>query len=90
MMDITDRLLYRRMIKEGSRAIRFIKAGDAGVMQIALLLRINSTCTAVNLSNNMITGKGATELALVLKQNAALETLNLRFNSLGDGGKSRG
>ena len=76
------------MIKEGSRAIRFNKAGDDGVMQIALLLRINKTCMAINLSNNNISGKGASELALVLKNNSTLETLNLRFNNLGDKGIS--
>ncbi|XP_076005778.1 leucine-rich repeat-containing protein 45 isoform X1 [Genypterus blacodes] len=46
-------------------------------------LASNNTLTHLDLRNNQINHKGATELALALKRNSTLEVLDLRWNNIG-------
>ena len=63
--------------------------GNEGAVYLADALKVNTTLTSLNLSDNIIGKEGEAYLADALKVNTTLTSLNLYVNSLGNGGSER-
>lgn len=60
------------------------RIGDAGVQDLAVEFKFNTTLNGLNLYDNMIGDPGAKDLAVVLKVNITLTTRYLGINIFGD------
>ena len=59
---------------------------DGDIVPLLGALRISKSVTALNLSHNRISSKGASSLAKILTGNSVLRELDVSGNNLGDGG----
>ena len=59
---------------------------DGDIVPMLGALRISKSVTALNLSHNRISSKGASSLAKILTGNSVLRELDVSGNNLGDGG----
>eukprot|EP00300_Choanocystis_sp_HF-7_P021121 c20738_g3_i4.p1 GENE.c20738_g3_i4~~c20738_g3_i4.p1 ORF type:complete len:251 (+),score=62.65 c20738_g3_i4:317-1069(+) len=82
---LTDTVLQRH-VKEIDLSRSDIQIEEEGALRLADVLRVNSTITKINLSNNDIGETGTRALFAALCANTTLTSLNVSNNTLGHSG----